>query len=411
MPSCLLRVSQVAAFVAIAQGLCIPEPARSQSNESSASSWWRIAPQPSIVVGTEVSGLPLFKVNSAVRLSDGRIVVADGGLSSRVSVFSANGIYEGAVGRSGEGPGEFKWVTSLQVGPGDSLFVYDASLQRLTVFTPEGEVARTSTFRIPLGLTGSDGLASVSRLAGDTWVGRGAESVRSGAVGELTRDTVVIGLMDGVLQGLRPLAYIPGRMTTSTMLLGRPVSHVPSFTSEALHTTWGRCVFISNGEDPRIEVFASDGSLIADYDGPGRRRPVTQAHVERKLAYELEVFSDTDPRLLERVLNAEARPTSLPFYHRILADEWGHLWLQEYAPPVGVGSVWYVLSQSGELLDQVVMPHDLRVFAITADGVLARITADHGVELVEVLPLERYPLEPAPPLPQCKRPSSSGGSQ
>lgn len=361
---------------------------------------WLIAADPVAVVGTELSGRPLSTVGSGVRLSDGRIVIADGGLNSRLSVFSPNGEYMEQIGRGGEGPGEYKWISSLQVGPEDSLIVYDASLQRLSIFTSQGEFQRSVNFRMTPGV-GSDGLLSVRRLTDGVWVGRGVESVRPGPVKMIVRDTVVLGLLDRTLTNLRSLDRIPGRMTTSTLLMGRPVAHLPSFTPAVVTATWGQCVFASSAETATISVYDAEATLVARFDGPGSRRRVTREHVALRLRDRIESFPDANPRSWERLLSEEARPEYLPYYHRIIVDDRGLLWLQEYAPPDGIGTRFFVVTQTGEFLSEVEMPHRLRALAIGEAGVLARRVVEYGVEVVELLPFSRRPRAVPPPLAAC----------
>ena len=50
--------------------------------------------------------------------------------------FSDEGHFIGFVGTKGEGPGEFENSTSVVVGPGDSVYVFDSELSRLIVFEP-----------------------------------------------------------------------------------------------------------------------------------------------------------------------------------------------------------------------------------------------------------------------------------
>ena len=70
--------------------------------------------------------------------------IAGGG---EIFVYDAGGAFAGTVGRRGEGPGELGARLSLIVGPGDTLFVMDRSLNRMTVLDPTGDYARS--FRLP----------------------------------------------------------------------------------------------------------------------------------------------------------------------------------------------------------------------------------------------------------------------
>jgi hypothetical protein len=64
----------------------------------------------------------------------------------RIAVFEPDGTLAGTIGRPGDGPGEFKRAFSPLRGPADSLYVFDMAAGRLTVFTPDRRLARTTRF-------------------------------------------------------------------------------------------------------------------------------------------------------------------------------------------------------------------------------------------------------------------------
>ena len=108
------------------------------------------------------TGVRLTATPDGSRPDPGRTVVKDRqgryysanavGWPSTISVWSADGAYLSSIGRSGEGPGEFRgWDLSLFVGPADSLHVYDAA--DWTVFSPAHEYVR----RAPSSWMGSGG--------------------------------------------------------------------------------------------------------------------------------------------------------------------------------------------------------------------------------------------------------------
>ncbi|MXW17196.1 MAG: 6-bladed beta-propeller [Gemmatimonadetes bacterium] len=65
----------------------------------------------------------------------------------QVGVFDQEGRLIKVIGRLGEGPGEFTRVNHIVVGAGDTLYVYDHSQLRRSVFDPDHEFVRTE--RIP----------------------------------------------------------------------------------------------------------------------------------------------------------------------------------------------------------------------------------------------------------------------
>lgn len=65
----------------------------------------------------------------------------------QVGVFDQRGGLKKVLGNRGEGPGEFGHINHIVVGSGDTLYVYDHSLLRRTVFDPDHEFVRTE--RLP----------------------------------------------------------------------------------------------------------------------------------------------------------------------------------------------------------------------------------------------------------------------
>ena len=120
--------------------------------ENRTSSWgrgegWKISTEPVLRVG-KGTGDPryeLHQVRDALRLEDGRIIVANSG-TREVRFYGPTGEFVGSAGREGNGPGEFQRIASVYSIRGDSLLAYDDVLQRKSVFDSEGNFARTFRF-------------------------------------------------------------------------------------------------------------------------------------------------------------------------------------------------------------------------------------------------------------------------
>jgi hypothetical protein len=78
---------------------------------------------------------------------EGRIYVLDRDIN-QLRVFASDGTYLRSVGGPGEGPGEFSAANGLEWLPGDSLLVVDQRGNRYSIFSKEGEFARS----VPRGL-------------------------------------------------------------------------------------------------------------------------------------------------------------------------------------------------------------------------------------------------------------------
>ncbi len=90
-------------------------------------------------IGNETDG------KTTLFASIGELVAVDG--SSRIFVgeqqepkiymFTAEGTLIKTIGQEGNGPGEFQRIASVHIGPADTLYVFDSSLERMSVYEPD----------------------------------------------------------------------------------------------------------------------------------------------------------------------------------------------------------------------------------------------------------------------------------
>lgn len=83
---------------------------------------------------------------SVARDTRGRVYVVSEEEMDLIKTFDGSGHYLGSIGRGGEGPGEFRSIGVLAVGPGDTLHVFDDRIGRHSVFSPIGQFVRSSRF-------------------------------------------------------------------------------------------------------------------------------------------------------------------------------------------------------------------------------------------------------------------------
>src|SRR5690625_3315446 len=105
---------------------------------------WRLSEFPVTRIGV-VDGEPAYqldRVAGVLRLSDGRVVVANAG-TQELRYYDAGGGHLVTVGGAGSGPGEFRGLASIARLPGDSLLALDQGSSQLSVFGPDGEFVRS----------------------------------------------------------------------------------------------------------------------------------------------------------------------------------------------------------------------------------------------------------------------------
>lgn len=85
------------------------------------------------------------------RDSRGRFFHSHRGSPGQLLVFGPDGHFLRAIGRRGDGPGEFRAISRVIVGRGDTLFVFDGAARRLTVLSPALELVRTQRMPVSAG--------------------------------------------------------------------------------------------------------------------------------------------------------------------------------------------------------------------------------------------------------------------
>lgn len=332
---------------------------------------WRVEEPPEVDIGV-ADGAPeyqLYRAASAARLSDGRIVVANGG-TNELRFYDASGRHLRSVGREGEGPGEFRDLQRVWKLRGDSLLAYDFFPARLSVFSPTGEFVRS------LRVIAPDGRQVLVRgpLEDGSLVAQGAPIwSAAGSTTGIVRDSVPYyrygpgGVLEATL-GTFPSTEVYRVVTgddwrlTSLPFPRRPVSVV---AGDRFH--------FGPADDYEIQTYTAAGALERVVRVASTRRPVEPEDIEQFRRDQLERAEREGSRpSMERMLARMPLPETMPPYEALAVDAEGHLWVADYRASPEEPGTWNVFSPDGQLLGSVPMPRGLRVLQIGPDFVLGQ---------------------------------------
>lgn len=350
---------------------------------------WTVLPAPELRIGV-VSGddAYLFQSIEAGRfLSDGRIVVADGG-QLVIRVYGSDGELQWEAGGRGQGPGEFQSIQGMWITSAERIAVWDAETRRITTLGSNGDLEGTRRLRVDdqmlpgnlevfLGSFSNDDavLASLSfasrpgdrRVLPDRWV-----------LGRFGLDGEQRALL-GELQGMRRIGGYPV-----------PFSPMP-------HTTVYRdSLYVT--DDHRAEISVRDG----------RGLPVRTIEVPPVAALPDDAWSSLEEELRRRqshlhleYLEHVPRDETIPEIGGLLADDRGYIWAKVYEPSLDAiwlkdnavwpapGGEWRVIRPDGNLVASVRMPESVRPLEIRGDRLLGVATDALDVERIVVHTIER----------------------
>lgn len=336
-----------------------------------------------VSIGAVASGLN--RVIGALRLSDGRIVVADGG-DAVIRYFSSDGRLLATLGGEGDGPTEFRTLQAIGRLEGDTVWGHDFSHHRISFISPDPAVVRTVPLRPPLGSALAVGvLEDRTIVVGESWSsGRLARSSVQG----LSREPVayVRYASDGVLADT--IGLFPGREVLLSVEDGRGVMGAAPMARASVHASGLRWLAIGDQVDHEIRLFSTSGALErvlrwegddlsvgADLESAWRRDRLASALPEER------------PRR-ERELAETRLPERRPAFGEILATPTGGFWVADYALPGHAPSAWTVFDSAGIWRGSVAAPAGFRPLDVGDRWVLGVSRDELDVERVELRSLE-----------------------
>lgn len=331
--------------------------------------------------------------------SQGRVYLADRAVG--VILLSSTGDSLRSIGRKGGGPGEYEFISRLQVIDRDSLLIFDSPARRISVFEPDsGTFAYAHTLhRLPE----RQWIREIARAHGEAPYVAVFPSPPEQSGGPQEGQSVV-HLLDEEGRIVRDslLVFSPGEDLVVTQESGDRIQ-----ASFHLENPFGWQPTVRLKED-RIYYGRSDSLAIHIYDLQGNRiggfsklvtpRPVSDKDVEREIGWMRDQgFSDQLPdRVREQwIKQLEAKvPENWAVYRTFLVDERGRIWLW----PMGFqddteGSPhWRIYSADGSLLAKVT---GVRAFPQAfADGKAYSVTHDSlGVPTVVVYRIPNLPFD------------------
>ena len=366
---------------------------------------WHVAPEPSLTIGAAMGDAPylLHRVQDAMRLADGRIVIADGG-SNELRVFDASGTHTATWSREGEGPGEFTSLGGVDPWPGDSLVAWNAWYPLVSIYDRQGNHGRSFSLADSDPHDFAAALRDGSILAHDDRV-----DSSSGPAGDRIRvNERHYQVRDGSGLVTASLGTYPGREFYSTTITGtRIVMEIP-FMRRIAAVAWGDLAAIAPSHNYEIRAYAPDGTLRRIVRRGHSLVPTTPAHRDAYFLGQIRGSRDRpggaadEQQALRQTRESFGDlplPETLPAFATVLTDAIDHLWVQEFrilegefeipGQETSAGPVWTVFDPDGHVLGFVETPLGLEIYEIGADYLLGHTTDEDGVEYVQLWPLKR----------------------
>lgn len=345
---------------------------------------------------------PFSEIRSLRELSDGRIIVVDG-KDFTVQLVNLGARTASVIGRTGSGPGEYRWPGNLYPLPGDSTLLHDVAGGRLLIIRPDGkpgdiydpnrnyvddERGRATRFILRA-------IDAAGRLYAE------AQPIRVGADGKLElADSSAVVRLDRATGKRDTVAMIPQRHDANARLMGGSVITQPRMYAFPAWDHWvvapdGRVAMITF-EPYRVSYATPDRRRVEGPPIPYTRVPVDNAlkeqHLAERSAPRPAMRSDGKGGSSMVMMRPPGRdptewPDHLPPYlgSAVVASD-GAVWIPR-AVAAGKPPLYDIIDGNGRLVERVELPprHKLVGFG---NGTMYLVRLDDD----DLQYLQRYPL-------------------
>lgn len=347
-------------FVVVA--LAVPLPAAAQGARPDTLYMrlrWEVAPgvHPTADSLGEISGLALDRAGN-VYASDFQAVT--------VWVFDSAGRSRPAIGRKGEGPGEFTAPTGLGISPDGTLYVRDVDrVNRFGLDAATGALSRYEDSYTGPAMTAWRSMQA-SRFdtsgallyPGHRWNQDGTARqyfMRYSPSGALL-DTIPVPTYANDQQ---LTAWVQTSPTGGRMLFG--LNHVPFAPLPVFDVTARGTVISGDALTYELRETDRDGRVVRVFRGSGALPPIPRQE-RRDSLRALEARIDSIPVGLDRVkgmpesVRNKELPETYPAYTAVYAAPDGTVWVRRWVPRSEARTVFDVFSPAGAAILTVVLP-------------------------------------------------------
>lgn len=345
-----------------------------------------------MVISGETEDLSIV---SALAVSRGGTIAVGQNRDGRVLFYGADGKRIGEFGRLGEGPGEFRIMSDIG-WRGDSLWITDEMLPRVTLVGPDRRLARIQPF------PRSSSVAPFDKVNGLTFVALGGDGsmLISGAprpdpaLGGPTRQPAARRVRDffrreatgdgGKRLARRPptACFAPLKVPGGEGLAGIPLCQSP-LSGVAPD---GSRIAILSIENPfvefrslRLTVISARGDTVVSRDIDVTPIPVTMQEVMAELVNPPgRALLSTEQK--QAAVRAVGIPRQRPGATSLLMSNDGSVWLE--TPTRAATHTWVQLSPTGIRRRLVVLPASAELLVAEGDQLWTRETDDVGLQNV-----------------------------
>lgn len=333
---------------------------------------------PEISIGSgDGSEHELFSgIVGAVLLRNGGIAIADGS-ANRIQFFDSRGNFQQSLGRSGDGPGEYRFLRWFGRCGSDALGAYNGAPPSMTLISGagvvNGRISLPASVRFQQPIACNDATGVMFLQQGPSAAQPPGQFLTTSAA--VTRAQV--GKIDTLAAAAGQIYYFSSRSRGA-------FADVP-LQGTMFAASGPTRIFVAGSVHDSVRVLDMNGREYSGFSLDLRRVPITRAHWDRAVADRRAREPREQTRaIIDTVLGEVAPPRSLPYIADIAADAADNLWVRTFDGFLTRYGTWLVVTADGRPVARVVAPRSLRPLEIGRDYLIGVTQDEDGVESVHL---------------------------
>lgn len=319
------------------------------------------------------------EVIGAVSLADSLIVLGDH-RTGLLHFISRAGHSILRAGRRGAGPGEVFSLDAIGTADSSSVWLFDASNQRLVVRRASGEHRETKPFHLPAGMNAWPMVVGML-LDGDLVLIERHIPIPMGQVpGSILRDSTRLLKYSIANSSMKPLDIVPSADIYISPKGPARIYGAPYGPRLSVVTTTGRDgVLVGFSDSLRVSRLSAHGVLQVIVNRRFSPEPIPEGVRTARRTPRARGGSGGE------VLPEAFIPRAFPAFGRIVADDRGGAWIQRYQMNEAHPPLWAVFTEEGVLRGLRILPARFHLLLVDGDGIVGVQRDDNGSEVVQRL--------------------------
>lgn len=342
---------------------------------------WTLPETPDVEIRSveEDESTHLLNVSGATRLSDGRIVIVNGG-RNELRFYSPSGMLVRTFGRKGDGPGEFRYTGGIWRLPDDTVAVWDGGTRRLTVLAPDGSLVRST-----LLAGGAANPEAINVLDNGSFLLQDElfDIPKTGfkeATLTISRHTVDGSIVAKV--GSYPHARVG--LYPEIRMMGAPLFEPRTSATGSRDGYW-----IGTGRSYEAAAYDTTGRLTRIVRWLGPTREITTEDVEASQRQRLVSATPESRERYELMFRVQPVAPQFPAYNRVIGNRDGQLLVETFVRPGMTTTQWLLFDSDGRLAGRITPPPAFRIFEFSTTHVLGVHEDEDEVESIRLYTLTR----------------------